>query len=466
MSPSPRRGGAAPSQAALGEALLDAARREDVEEVREWLQQGASVAARGEDGETALHLAASSGSSALIGLLLERRAPLHALCARGRSALDAAVAPGGPGCRDDVAILLLERRASLGLAADNADPTPLHFAARRGLFGVVRKLIERAGPDLHSALARELAAEGPTPFSLALQWMHTDVAILLLDRRALTPAERERGPSPLHLAAALGAEEVVETLLARCDARLDAGALRELGPDGTALHVAVVAGSEAVARRLLEHRADPEVRGRRDGLTALDLAVRARHLDIAEMLLEHGAKANMLSEGASGWRPLLSAVDASSVEASEMLMDHGAHADLPSEYPLHVAARLGDAPMVALLLRRGARCDAPDASGRTPLHHAARFGRPEVVSMLLRERASPDAQDSAYGHTPLHLAAIYNTLEVAGVLLQGRADFRARCRRGLAPVEVAIKHGHHDFTQLLLQADQPGGLQEGWQRGL
>lgn len=229
-------------QDALNESLLDAVRRDDADAVRAWLRQGAALSARDEAGETPMHLAARFGSRELIGLLLEAQAPLHGACSRGCSALDVAVArsDGDGACRSWAGFLLLEQRASLGLAGENTDLTPLHYAARRGLRDVVQCIVHGGNADS----AEMLAVDGPTPLALALQYLHADVALLLLDKRALTADEADRGPTPLHMAAAMGAEGLVAVLLAR-GARLDAGEQRELGPDGTALHVAVVAGTLA-----------------------------------------------------------------------------------------------------------------------------------------------------------------------------------------------------------------------------
>lgn len=445
-------------RAALGEELLDAARSSNATALRQALRRGAPIGARSETGETALHQAARAGSTEVVGLLLDFRAPLDATCARGRTPLD--VATEGGGGRPEVALLLMERSAALSTATPNIDATSLHYAARTGITAAVRAALngcEPAGPPLmlaHGLVQRALRVDGPTPLQLALQYSRMEAALLLLQHRAMIETEVARCPTALHYTAWAGSQETVEALLHR-GAACNAGAYGEHGAAGTPLHVAVESGCKDVASTLLQHRADVGAGGRGDGRLALDLAVQGRCRELVELLLSHGAGANESSKDPLGHRPLLSAAESGDLEVSKLLLAHSARADLAGgdgRTPLHVASRLGDAELVALLLKHKARPDAADGDGETPLHLAARFDRPEVTALLLRNRASTEIREPRNGHTPLHVAALYNSVETGGALLQGQADWRASCDRGYTPIEVATKHEHTEFTKLLLEA--------------
>lgn len=83
---------------------------------------------------------------------------------------------------------------------------------------------------------------------------------------------------------------------------------------------------------------------------------------------------------------------------------------------LHLAVLRGHAPLVRLLLQRGARVGAVDRTGRTPLHEAAWHGHSQVAELLLRRGAHAAARSKA-GLTPLHwAAALGHTLLVARLL--------------------------------------------------
>lgn len=63
--------------------------------------------------------------------------------------------------------------------------------------------------------------------------------------------------------------------------------------------------------------------------------------------------------------------------------------------PLHVAAFLGSAELVRVLLEHGASVEQATMRGETPLHLGARSCRPEVAELLLKHGAAVDAKAKA-----------------------------------------------------------------------
>lgn len=76
----------------------------------------------------------------------------------------------------------------------------------------------------------------------------------------------------------------------------------------------------------------------------------------------------------------------------------------------------GHAPLVRLLLQRGALAGAVDHTGRTPLHEAAWHGHSNVAELLLRRGASA-AACSQTGLTPLHGAAALGRTQLVTCLM-------------------------------------------------
>ena len=76
---------------------------------------------------------------------------------------------------------------------------------------------------------------------------------------------------------------------------------------------------------------------------------------------------------------------------------------------LHCAAKAGFAPIVSLLLKRGAEVDLKDNEGQTPLMTALRSTIKnedrlrEVIRLLTAAGANPDSTDRR-GHTPRLIA--------------------------------------------------------------
>lgn len=173
------------------------------------LVHGAAVNAAAADNTLPLHAAAFRGHTAVVQLLLDRRAaidgvpalpmqfttvtPLHHAAAQGHL---------------DVVRLLLDRGAAInGLPADGVGMTPLHAAAFAGRRHVVQLLIER-GADVTAA-----AADHSTPLHMAASQGHAEVVQLLLMHGADATAEKLHHNTPLLAAAIAGRSGTVELLI-------------------------------------------------------------------------------------------------------------------------------------------------------------------------------------------------------------------------------------------------------------
>ena len=131
-------------------------------------------------------------------------------------------------------------------------------------------------------------------------------------------SERERGVTPLHVAAREGHNDAVSALL---DAGADLDARDDHGR--TPLFVASGAHKIETVRLLLEAGAAVNA-ARKDGRTALHAGAENRAM--VELLLDAGADVNA---GRDGWNPVRSAVDWYQVgEAAELLYARGAKLDL------------------------------------------------------------------------------------------------------------------------------------------
>ena len=119
--------------------LLDAVKRNDVEQVRR-LVQWMDPQDRRRDGWHALQLAAAKGYVPIVGMLIDAGVPVNP-SRRMSTPLHYAA------CRGHVEVMrcLLDRGARLD-ARDRFDKTPLHWAAECGALEAVRLLLD-AGAD-------------------------------------------------------------------------------------------------------------------------------------------------------------------------------------------------------------------------------------------------------------------------------------------------------------------------------
>ena len=115
-----------------------------------------NVNARGEDGETPLHVAAAHGIPEIVTALIEAGADVNARATGGMTPLHVAALSEKP----EIVTALSEAGADVN-ARMKAGETPLHLAAMRGTPEVVTALLE-AG-----ASGSVKNSKGETPFDLA-----------------------------------------------------------------------------------------------------------------------------------------------------------------------------------------------------------------------------------------------------------------------------------------------------------
>ena len=140
--------------------------------------------------------------------------------------------------------------------------------------------------------AVELAAEAGTldGFEAAALGDAARVKELLREDPELAKAWTADGFTALHYAAFFGSPEAVRALVA-AGADLEARSTnQEFAPEATPLHSAVAAGRMDNAETLLEAGADPNAR-QHGGFTPLMEAEQRGDLDLAELLVRHGAYA-------------------------------------------------------------------------------------------------------------------------------------------------------------------------------
>ncbi len=126
----------------------------------------------------------------------------------------------------------------------------------------------------------------------------------------------------------------------------------------------------------------------------------------------------------------------------------GAGARIDSAYkqiqPIHLAAVLGKASVVRVLLDRGAECDAPDYNTTaSPLFYAAYAGSIPCIDLLMAKGAFIDAEDRS-GLTALLIGGVCGNVPVITYLMQ----------RSVKPVMASLD-GSVSLPWTVLTADHP-----------
>jgi ankyrin repeat protein len=165
--------------------------------------------------------------------------------------------------------------------------------------------------------------------------------------------------------------------------------VNELLASGVEVNVYEAAGTGQTERLKELIAADPSLINSHshDGFTPLGLAVFFGQPKAVKTLLDAGADVNLASRESMKVTPLASASAARQLEIARVLIEHGAdvNARAASDFtPLHESAASGKTDFAQLLLEHGADPNAKASDGKTPLDYAREHNREEMVELLTR----------------------------------------------------------------------------------
>ena len=474
------------------------------------------------DGQTPLQHAAEHGYLEIARLLLTAGPQLDAVNAHGETALILAVRNG----HKDVVRLLVEEGADTAVRSTVPNlpatrVTALHHAVYFNHQAIVDILLSARPGD--AALTDERRF---TPLHLAALIGNPDLASRLLEHSPPN-AQTDKGRTPLHLAARNGHADVIKVLLTQPGINL--AALNIYGQ--TSLHLAAYHGHKEAVLELAAQMTQEEILlpdygivdeanenpaetggaaggtpSRRAPMTALEAAIRQRHIEAVLALLDVLGAGPAPGDGSA---PAQAAPDIAGVR------------DADGRSLLHIAARLGMAvlakrfldscpdmvhttdengctplfmairgwgrwedqagqlrnasvlEMVDLLLSHGAKIDVADQEGATPLHLAASRRATPILRRLLQELRSTggdaageiNRRGSIGARTPIFIAAQCGCRESVKELLAWGADpsivseerrtalHAAAINGEVLIVEAILDHNNGEWVSLLLEAD-------------
>jgi serine/threonine-protein phosphatase 6 regulatory ankyrin repeat subunit A/serine/threonine-protein phosphatase 6 regulatory ankyrin repeat subunit B len=286
--------------------------------------------------------------------------------------------------------LLLEHGA--GISTFNIyQESPLHLAARAGYVDTVTLLLG------HGADMKARNINGMTALHVALCNSREETAKSLLSIPGTNHPD-QYGYTCLHWAAKAGLATMLGNILTD---GVDIEALPSPPADsdwfgGTALGWASSNGETEAVKVLLELGANVNTPDPSDQKSAVHMATRNDHVDIVQLLIQHGANIE--------------------------------HRNIWGSTPLLVAAKNSSLKSMTMLLKAGAKF-CKDNDGWSAWDYAVWKGFESVIQLLLQY--NPGLINSRQDHwTALHCAAVYGYQSQAKMLLEQGCDIEAKDDRG------------------------------------
>ncbi|MCF8219078.1 MAG: ankyrin repeat domain-containing protein [Bacteroidales bacterium] len=201
----------------------------------------------------------------------------------------------------------------------------------------------------------------------------------------------------------------------------------------------------------IDNGADVNARNKGSEETALMYAAQEGHLDVVKILLENGAKPDLIPNNNEG--ALIRATAMGYIDIVEELIRAGSNVNQSgklSQKPLHYAAKFGYYYIVDMLIYYEADVNAKARYDVTPLMTAIVSGFPSIAELLLQNNADPNATDSE-GFTPLMLASKYAYHKLAGLMIQKGARVDKTTNGNNTALTLAIPTGNVAIADTLLQ---------------
>jgi ankyrin repeat protein len=321
---------------------------------------------------------------------------------------------------------LLQRGADPNIRCEGDYAFPLHFAAEKQRFPIIRLLVAHGADTNGEGDYHELGVIG-----WATAWDYIRANREIVDYLMAHGARHN-----IFSAVAMGEVETIQKLVARSPADLERR-MDLVNKRRHPLHLAVVKKQPESLSALLELGADMEALDEA-GFTALDQAALRGETAMAQTLLDRGAKVRL---------PAAVALQRTR-DINRLLRDDPACLNPGKRWGNLIvrASEHSSGAIVENLIRAGASVNVRDdpktsvdcTSGYTPLHAAAFHGNVSAVSVLLKHGANVSLREEKYHATPAGWAQYAGHTEARDLILQGSVDLIEAVEHGLTERILAI----------------------------
>ncbi|XP_059479839.1 transient receptor potential cation channel subfamily A member 1 [Neocloeon triangulifer] len=376
---------------------------------------------------------------------------------------------------DECARILITQFGAVPRKPCNNGYYPIHEAAKNASSKTMEVFLQwgEARGCSREEMISFFDSEGNVPLHSAVHGGDIKAVELCLRSGAKISTQQHDLSTPVHLACAQGATEIVRLMFkmqpgekAQCLSSCDVQKM-------TPLHCAAMFDHPEIVEFLIEEGADMNVVDK-ERRSPLLLAASKSGWRTVKTLTHFGANIHIKD---SSLRNVLHLIvmnggkleefaslvcRTQSPQQFELLLNER---DMSGCSPLHYASREGQIRSLQNLITLGACVSVKNNKNESPLHFAARYGRYNTIKELL------DSERSAFiinesdgdGLTPLHIASQQGHTRVVQLLLS-RGALLHRDHLGRTPLHLAASNGytqtmellHSVHSHLLDQADKDG----------
>ena len=366
------------------------------------------------NGQTVLHLAAKSGSSQMVDIILEANEHLiNKVDNLGNSALITAAKLR----HEEFVLELLRHKPNLNLTGEQ-DRNVLHWVALNGLSQAIIALSEELvqDPEMYRKIVNAQDCLGNTGVILAAQSRQDDCVQYLLRIGCDVQIKGQYGRNLLQWLSIHGCSS--ETFQLVMTYEIDVNSLDD--GNNSALVLATANRNYEIVGALLDYFSECDVNAQgTEGKCTLHWLAYRGNLHMLQKVLRTN-KCNLNIQDEDGKTPLLTCAEFKRVQCFTELVNHGAKINLRSNSgisALHCVAEAGLQYCVEISLQAGAILNLQEEhGGRSALTLAAEQGHVKVMRMLIDANCDVTLQEQD-GKTALWYMAQQGRLDMVHFLL-------------------------------------------------
>ncbi|KAG7624019.1 Ankyrin repeat-containing domain superfamily [Arabidopsis thaliana x Arabidopsis arenosa] len=291
--------------------------------------------------------------------------------------------------------------------------------------------------DLHQSEFEQRTPQNNNVLHIAAKHQRLDFATAILNLcPSLLLGENNNGDTPLHVAASVGSFEV---------SKLFVNSANQVTSD-------VENRGLSVTRKQLLRSTNKQ------NDTALNVALKNRHVDVAKFFVEEDTGLLMLDMANSNFvSPLYLAIERGLFNIANNILEISPLVSCKGPKGMNALHAAVDSDIVStgflrkLMEKRPEMIAEIDVIGWTPLHYSVWLGKTEITRLLLQQDSSAAYISDKEGQCPLHLAASTGQIDAYRELVRSCPYVWELVDDGNTPLHLSVSHKCYSILLLLLR---------------